>query len=63
MKKVILTSSFAAIHETLNDRQESFDEEDWSNPNKPGISFYAKSKTMAKLADWEFMEMEKPDIV
>ena len=61
VKKVILTSSFAAIHETLNDRQESFDEEDWSNPNKPGISFYAKSKTMAELAAWEFMEMENPD--
>jgi dihydroflavonol-4-reductase len=61
VKKVILTSSFAAIHETLNDRQESFNEEDWSNPNKPGISFYAKSKTMAELAAWEFMEMEKPD--
>ena len=61
VKKVILTSSFAAIHETLNDRQESFDEEDWSIPNKPGISFYAKSKTMAELAAWEFMEMENPD--
>ena len=61
VKKVILTSSFAAIHETLNDRQESFDEEDWSNPNKPGISFYAKSKTIAELAAWEFMEMENPD--
>ena len=61
VKKVILTSSFAAIHETLNDRQECFDEEDWSNPNKPGISFYAKSKTMAELAAWEFMEMENPD--
>ena len=61
VKKVILTSSFAAIHETLNDRQESFDEEDWSNPNKPRISFYAKSKTMAELAAWEFMEMENPD--
>jgi dihydroflavonol-4-reductase len=61
VKKVILTSSFAAIHETLNDRQESFNEEDWSNPNKPGISFYAKSKTMAELAAWEFMEMENPD--
>jgi len=61
VKKVILTSSFAAIHETLNNRQESFDEEDWSNPNKPGISFYAKSKTIAELAAWEFMEMENPD--
>lgn len=61
VKKVILTSSFAAIHETLNNRQESFDEEDWSNPNKPGISFYAKSKTRAELAAWEFMEMENPD--
>ena len=61
VKKVILTSSFAAIHETLNDRQESFNEEDWSNPNKPGISFYAKSKTMAELAAWEFMEVENPD--
>ena len=61
VKKVILTSSFAAIHETLNDRQECFNEEDWSNPNKPGISFYAKSKTIAELAAWEFMEMENPD--
>ena len=47
----------------LTDEDEDFfvKPADWSNPNKPVISFYAKSKSMAELAAWEFMEMEKPD--
>jgi len=60
VKKVVLTSSFAAIHESRDEMQESFSETDWSNPNKPGISFYAKSKTMAELAAWNFMETQSP---
>lgn len=61
VKKVVLTSSFQAVHETLDLNQESFDEQDWSNPERPGISFYAKSKTLAELAAWNFMKIENPD--
>lgn len=61
VKKVVLTSSFAAVHESLDAMQESFSEEDWSNHEKPGISFYAKSKTMAELAAWDFMKAESPE--
>ncbi|MBT6421742.1 MAG: aldehyde reductase [Porticoccaceae bacterium] len=61
VKKVVLTSSFAAIHESLDDMQESFNEDDWSDPDKLGISFYAKSKTMAELAAWDFMKTQSPD--
>lgn len=61
VKKVVLTSSFAAVHESLDAMQESFSEEDWSNHEKSGISFYAKSKTMAELAAWDFMKAESPE--
>ena len=36
IKKVVLTSSFAAMADTLEEK-ESFDESDWSDPNKAGI--------------------------
>ena len=61
VKKVVLTPSFAAVHESLDAMQESFSEEDWSNHEKSGISFYAKSKTMAELAAWDFMKAESPE--
>jgi dihydroflavonol-4-reductase len=53
VKRVVLTSSFAAIgygHET---RDTPFDETNWSNLN--GVGAYTKSKTLAERAAWDFM--------
>ena len=59
IKKVVLTSSFAAMADTLEEK-ESFDELDWSDPNKVGIRPYGKSKTLAEKAAWDFMSSDNP---
>ena len=57
VKKVVLTSSVAAIFETTVLKQ-YYDESDWSDPNKPEINHYAKSKTLAEMAAWDFVKNE-----
>ena len=57
VKKVILTSSVAAILETGEDKQ-YFDETDWSDPESSEISHYSKSKTLAEMAAWDFVKEE-----
>ena len=57
VKKVILTSSVAAIFETTVLKQ-YYDESDWSDPNKKTINYYAKSKTLAEMAAWEYIKKE-----
>ena len=55
VKKVVLTSSVAAIYETMESKS-YYDETDWSDPENPAISHYSKSKTLAERAAWEFIE-------
>ena len=57
VKKVVLTSSVAAIFETMESKS-YYDESDWSDPQNPTISHYSKSKTLAEKAAWEFVENE-----
>jgi dihydroflavonol-4-reductase len=57
VKKVVLTSSVAAIFETTVLKQ-YYDESDWSDPNKKTINYYAKSKTLAEMAAWEYIKKE-----
>ena len=57
VKKVVLTSSVAAIFET-GEEKTFYNENDWSNPDNPGISNYSKSKTLAEKAAWDFVEQE-----
>ena len=54
VKKVVLTSSVAAIFDTLEEKTD-YDETDWSDPENPSISHYAKSKTLAEKAAWDFL--------
>ncbi|KAI1185580.1 hypothetical protein F5B17DRAFT_407256, partial [Nemania serpens] len=68
VKRVIITSSFAAIlsEAGLADPTKKFSEADW-NPNTyedgltgpPGTT-YRVSKTLAEKAAWDFVEREKP---
>ena len=57
IKKVILTSSVAAIFDSL-EKKDIYDESDWSDPNNPHISAYSKSKTLAERAAWDFVKNE-----
>jgi nucleoside-diphosphate-sugar epimerase len=54
VKRVVLTSSFAAVGHGHNDQSAPFDETSWTDPNGEGVSAYAKSKTLAERAAWDF---------
>jgi nucleoside-diphosphate-sugar epimerase len=57
VKRVVLTSSFAAIGYGRTPMERPFDERDWSDPDSD-IGAYAKSKTLAERAAWDFIERE-----
>jgi len=64
VKRVVLTSSVAAIaygrtaQEEAAEQDRVFSEADWSNPEGP-ISAYAKSKTLAERAAWDFIDSDE----
>ena len=58
VKRVVLTSSFAAIGYGHPSHRVRFDETHWSDPNSAGLSAYAKSKTLAERAAWDFVGRE-----
>ncbi|MBW8889203.1 MAG: aldehyde reductase [Fibrobacteres bacterium] len=57
-KRVVLTSSFAAIGYGHTPPGRPFTESDWTNPEAAGVSAYSKSKTLAEKAAWDFMAKE-----
>ena len=57
VKRVVLTSSYAAIGYGRTPLDRPFDERDWSDPDAD-IGAYPKSKTLAERAAWEFVERE-----
>jgi nucleoside-diphosphate-sugar epimerase len=57
VKRVVLTSSFAAIGYGHPHTSRPFTEESWSDVSQP-MSAYAKSKTLAERAAWDFVEKE-----
>jgi nucleoside-diphosphate-sugar epimerase len=59
VKRVVLTSSFAAIgYGAPADRTAVFTEGDWTNLNDPTVQAYPKSKTIAERAAWDFIARE-----
>ncbi len=58
VKRVVLTSSFAAIGYGHPQRDKPFDENDWTDPNGDDTGAYAKSKTAAERAAWDFIAKE-----
>ena len=54
-KRVVLTSSFAAIGYGHPPRTEPFDETSWTNLSAPRLTAYVKSKTIAERAAWDFI--------
>ena len=55
VKRVVLTSSFAAIGYGQNLPGQVFSEKDWTDPNISDIGAYIKSKTIAERAAWDFI--------
>ncbi len=58
VKRVVLTSSFAAIGYGHKDRKAPFDESSWTDLNGVGLTPYVKSKTIAERAAWDFITRE-----
>ena len=62
VKRVVLTSSFAAIGYGHAQVDRAFTEHDWTSPDGDGVTAYAKSKTLAERAAWDFMAREGGDM-
>jgi nucleoside-diphosphate-sugar epimerase len=62
VKRVVLTSSFAAIGYGHPQVDRPFTEHDWTKPEGEGVTAYAKSKTLAERAAWDFMAREGGDL-
>ncbi len=58
VKRVVLTSSFAAIGYGQKLTDLPFSEKHWTDPNGDGVSPYVKSKTLAERAAWDFISRE-----
>ena len=57
VKRVVLTSSFAAIGYSIDKTNHIFTEMDWTDPSA-SIPPYIKSKAIAELAAWDFIRNE-----
>ena len=56
VRRVVLTSSFAAIGYGHGKRGAPYTEADWTDVNGVGVQPYMKSKTLAERAAWDFIE-------
>jgi nucleoside-diphosphate-sugar epimerase len=58
VKRVVLTSSFAAIGYGAGEQGKPYDETNWTNPDGDGVLPYVKSKAIAERAAWDFIAKE-----
>ena len=58
VKRVVLTSSFVAVGYGVPVPSVPFDEAHWTNVEGDHITAYAKSKTLAERAAWDFIAQE-----
>jgi dihydroflavonol-4-reductase len=67
VERVVVTSSIAAITGGLQPTSRPLTEDDWSDPDNPRLTPYARSKTIAERAAWDFVrergETEKLAVV
>lgn len=61
VKRVVMTSSFAAVGYSAKDPNEPYTEQDWTDPNAD-VGAYVKSKTLAERAAWELIAKEGGDL-
>ncbi len=53
VKRVVVTSSVAAVRNFVPLPDRPLNEDDWSDPDLPGLSAYSRSKTIAERAAWD----------
>ena len=58
VKRVVFTSSFAAIGPGSKPTDAPFTEEDWTDPDGTEVTPYVKSKILAERAAWDFTARE-----
>jgi dihydroflavonol-4-reductase len=58
VKRVVLTSSFAAVGYGHTTTKAIYDESSWTDVSSPDVQPYVKSKTLAERAAWDFVEKE-----
>jgi nucleoside-diphosphate-sugar epimerase len=58
VRRVVLTSSFAAAGYGHPPRETPFDETSWADISHGGVTTYVKSKTLAERAAWDFVAKE-----
>lgn len=71
IKRIVITSSFAAVVDTSKPVPTKFTEDDWNEfspktleekgKDVSPVDAYRASKTLAERAAWEFVEKHKPD--
>src|SRR3954451_16030799 len=62
VKRVVLTSSFAAIGYGHGHPDTVYDETSWTDVDGPGVSAYAKSKTIAERAAWDYVAAQGAEL-
>lgn len=60
VRRVVLTSSFAAVGYSPKPVRD-YTENDWTDPDSPGLPAYPLSKVVAERAAWDFVEREGAD--
>jgi dihydroflavonol-4-reductase len=58
VKRVVMTSSFAAIAYGHKPQDVPYNENDWTDLNGRNVAAYPKSKTIAERAAWDFITKE-----
>jgi nucleoside-diphosphate-sugar epimerase len=62
VRRVVLTSSCAAVTYGHPRGDRVFTEDDWTDLDGPGVSAYVRSKTVAERAAWDFARTEGGDL-
>ena len=55
VERVVVTSSVAAIRNTGERPARPLTEDDWTDPDLPGVTHYTRSKTIAERAAWDLV--------
>jgi nucleoside-diphosphate-sugar epimerase len=59
IKRVVLTSSVAAVMGSKKVSEYTYTSDDWSDPQDPDLNPYAASKTIAEKEAWDFIEQNQ----
>ncbi|HEU0182149.1 MAG TPA: NAD-dependent epimerase/dehydratase family protein, partial [Agromyces mariniharenae] len=62
VRRVVLTSSFAAVGYGAPHPDRPYTEDDWTDPTDERLTPYVRSKAVAERAAWDFIDREAPDL-